>query len=394
MHALAKQIDYSSKILLVATAFILPFSTALTNIAFIGVAILCLLAGNYREKLHAILHNPVAILMLAFFLMFVIGISYSTASFHDSLAMAMKYDRILFAVIFLPQFQEAKWRNYALNAFLAAMLIVLCLSLIKAIGLLPWDYESGPVEVFRGHIAFNFLMGFTAYLLLLRIVDAKTKFCRLLFIVLWLLVVFDTIFLCIGRSGYVVLVALILLFCLQHLNWKGLLLAFCGICLLGAVAYEVAPNFKQRIDLVVHDLRAYQVDKNQDTSLGDRYNFATNSILLLKAHPILGTGTGSFSGEYAKIQPTPKVLTHNPHNEYLLMGVQFGAVGICLLLLLFGVQLWESKKLPGEMRYIAQAVVLAIALGSLANSWLLDTTQGHFYAYFIALTFGALDLTL
>ena len=64
-------------------------------------------------------------------------------------------------------------------------------------------------------------------------------------------------------------------------------------------------------------------------------------------------------------------------------------LGLVMLLLLFGIPIWYSRFLPEELQYIVRGTVLSIALGCLANSWLLDTTEGHFYAYFIVLAFAA-----
>ena len=65
-------------------------------------------------------------------------------------------------------------------------------------------------------------------------------------------------------------------------------------------------------------------------------------------------------------------------------------VGLLLLLALFGSQLWYSRFLPKEMKNMAQGIIIALMLGSLVNSLLSDTTEGHLYAYFIALTFATL----
>ena len=106
--------------------------------------------------------------------------------------------------------------------------------------------------------------------------------------------------------------------------------------------------------------------------------------------PVLGSGTGSFPKEYARLKQGQGILTVNPHNEYLLLGVQLGALGVLLFAALLAVQWRLAARVPSELIPIAHGMVLAFALGSLFNSFLLDFTEGHFYAYFSAVLYSAL----
>jgi O-antigen ligase len=191
-----------------------------------------------------------------------------------------------------------------------------------------------------------------------------------------------------GRSGYVVFMALIALFCVQKMRLKGLLIASLSLVVLVGSALLFSGVFKARVNQAITEFKTYHA--TSQTSVGLRMGFVKNSLQLIKAHPIIGTGTGSFTTEYNQLNLPPELQIRNPHNEYLHIGVQFGIIGIVLLLTLFGMQLWFSRRLADPWQSIAQAVIVAIMVGSCANSWLLDMTAGHFYAYFIALTFASL----
>jgi|WetSurMetagenome_2_1015567.scaffolds.fasta_scaffold174181_2 O-antigen ligase len=373
----------------VATAFCIPLSTSLTNVLFSFIVITSLAAGNWHAKAKLLFRNPVVWFFLAFFVLFVVGLTYTTAPISEALDQVKKYDKFLFAIFFLPLFATERVRNYAIYAFLSAVLIMLVASYLKAFGLIQYSIANGgPVEIFKGHIEFSFLLAFAAYLIMNLLLDQAHY--RLFLSIFLLLIMFNLFFMGYGRSGYFVFICLVGLLCLQRIHGKHLIFAIVGIIVFVTLVGFFSNTVKDRFTAVFKDIHTYQQDKNSETSMGLRIGFVKNSLQLIKKHPIFGTGTGSLRVEYAKLTPTPKFLTKNPHNEYLNITVQFGIVGLLLLLSMFGYQLWLSKQLPINMRYFVQAVTISIMLGCLANSWLMDTTEGHFYAYFMILTFAAL----
>lgn len=379
--------ERTSKICAVMTAAAIVLSTAATNVLFPTTVLLSLVAGNWRIKFYRIVYNPIAIIFLLFYALFLVGTFYSTTALPDVLLILRKYDKFLLAVLFIPVFSEERWRSYAVNAFLVAIFLMLVASYLKAYSWFPCGFQKGVVEVFKDSISFNFLMAFAAYLCLFKIV-ADQRY-RWLWVTFLLSIIYTILFRSIGRSGYFIFAGLMNLFFLQKLRWRGLLAAIMSTVILFSLAFAFSPVFKKRINNAFNDIKIY--NQNDNTSVGLRISFVKNSIKLIKAHPVFGTGTGSFTHEYAAIKSIP---THNPHNEYVYIAVQFGALGLIILLLLFGVPIWYSRFLPEEYKYITRGAVLGIALGCLANSWLLDTTQGHFYAYFIVLCFSAFPIKI
>jgi O-antigen ligase len=359
------------KISAVMIAPSLVFSTTATNILFFLTAFLSLLSGNWRIKFNQIVHNPITIAFLLFYLLLLIGVFYSTAIYPDIIFTLHKYDKFLFAILFIPFFAEKKWRDYAINAFLLAIFIMLIISI-----------STNSVSTFKDTIAFNFLMAFAVYMCL----HKATQNIR--FMWFWLIsscfITYTVLFRAIGRSGYFVFAGLLGLFFIQKFRWRGLLLAIVSIAIIFSTSYTFSSVFKRRTNEAFQNLQIYH--KNNVTSVGSRLSFLENSIKLIKKHPLIGTGTGSFVHEYAIIKSPP---TTNPHNEYIYITVQFGIVGLLILLLFFMIPAIYSRSLTIDTRYIAQGTILSIMLGCLANSWLLDTTEGHFYAYFLILAFAS-----
>jgi O-antigen ligase len=103
----------------------------------------------------------------------------------------------------------------------------------------------------------------------------------------------------------------------------------------------------------------------------------------------LGTGTGSFRSEYARlVSGSDDISTSDPHNEYLHLAAQVGLPGTALFVLLLAVQWLASARLSGLQRCAGRGVVLTIALGSLFNSLILSITGGLIFSYFAGLAFA------
>lgn len=379
-----------SRIFAVLTAFVLPISTAALMIFFTATVLCCLLAGNWHEKYLILRHNPMALMFIIFFALFLLGLSYTTVQWPLALHTLTKYSKFLLGFFLFSTFRHEKTAYFALFAFLLASSLTLIFSLIKYFG--HWDLlhrfasDSG---VFKDHIFTGFLLAFTSYGFALFTFSMKNTW-RWLFAALFLLAVYDVLFINISRSGYVVLFSLLLLLASQLFAWKGLLAGvLISIFLCGGLLFLPA-NFKERFNLMHSEITQYK-HGSFDTSVGLRLEFYRNSMKLLKEHPWIGTGTGSFAQDYLTVTHDKQFATRNPHNEYLNIAVQFGLLGLVILLAMFIVHAWISFRLQGLRQYFAQAVLVSIAVGALFNSWLMDATQGCFYVIFTALFFAELS---
>jgi len=107
--------------------------------------------------------------------------------------------------------------------------------------------------------------------------------------------------------------------------------------------------------------------------------------------PLLGHGTGSFSKEYKRLVPDERFKSTNPHNEFFMIGVQLGLVGLFIYSGFLGSQFYYAKKLPDKEKWLAQGLLLSLIITSIFNSPILDHTEGHWFATMIALCFASLQ---
>ncbi|MFI3223197.1 MAG: O-antigen ligase family protein, partial [Methylococcaceae bacterium] len=99
----------------------------------------------------------------------------------------------------------------------------------------------------------------------------------------------------------------------------------------------------------------------------------------------------SFAKEYERISSTETMKAKNPHNEFLMISVQLGAVGLFIYLGFLASQYFLSKRLPHQEKCVAQGLLLTLIITSLFNTPIMDHTEGHWFLMMIALCFSSLS---
>lgn len=372
-----------SEVFIIIAAFALPTSTALLEIsACFSVVCWCLYCvfSRYRDwTLH-----PVAWAYLMLFTLFVLGMSYTDAPLAVAVHTLLKYSKFLIGVFFFKILAEQRVAQAACVAFLGAVLLTLALSYFKFFtGIDFIHHDLNDSSVFKDHIFTGFLFAFASYYFAL--LACFLKRWRWLFLILCACTIYNVLFINLGRSAYLVLVALTILLGWQMFRWKGFLIACIVLGALLSGAFLYSNNFKERLSEGWHNIQAYDQGQTQ-TSLGLRLDFYQASFKLIQSHPFFGYGTGSFAQHYATLMDHGGA--NNPHNEYLNIAVQFGLFGLALLCLLFYIHWQQSQHLEIPRRFFAQSILVAIVAGSTVNSWLMDVTQGYFYVLLTALVFS------
>ncbi|MDM8566504.1 O-antigen ligase family protein [Candidatus Halobeggiatoa sp. HSG11] len=342
-----------------------------------------LIEGQYAQKLSILLHHNIAIVAILLIIVIGVGFSYTSVSFSEAASMFDKYREFLYIPMFILIFQDDKSRKLGLYTFLAIMGITLFLSYLMVITGI--EIGKGTPEspfVFKNYITQNVLMALAAYFVAIL---AKKQW---LYSIVIALAIYNILFMSAGRTGYLILLCLILVFFYQVYKLKGILIGGLVLMVVGGIAYNFSGILQERIDKAVINIQDYQ-HGNSNTSVGIRLEFYKNSLTLITKHPIFGTGTGSFSHEYNKL--FAKYAT-NPHNDYLMIAVQWGIVGLGLFIFLLYSMWRASYSLNEPISFMAQGLVVTIIVGCLINSLWLDNTEGHMFAYLIGVFYGGLKV--
>jgi len=198
----------------------------------------------------------------------------------------------------------------------------------------------------------------------------------------------------IGRTGYLLAALLITLVIFWELPMRWRLSALLVPLLLGGVVSLVAPKAQERALLVKTEVtKSLQSDNPgvSETSSGIRINFWKNSLLAIEKQPWIGHGAGSWSRQYDALQPGSALpgyvpTSGNPHQEYLLWGVELGLVGLALLLGICFAAWRLSLSFEPHPRRAALSVLIATMVACLFNCSLFDALIGDFLCLSLALT--------
>ena len=377
--------------------FSIPISTALDGLFLALMVLFWLIGNNFRVKYALIRKNPVAIAALVLCGIYLLGLLYGNVD-KGALSDAKTF---LLIPLMITLFQEERIRHYAWWGFLASMLLTLALSYLIFFHFLPsyLGMKIGPIRpgtVQITSIAQNLFMAFTAFLLAVKARFADTRFLRVVFGALSLLAAINVLFMVPSKTGQLVLVLLIGYYLFDWLRWKGVVVAGLMIVLIAGLIYRMPTNAVHiRLSELVREYSEWQPDRaaSVESATGQRMEFYYNSLKIIGENPLLGVGTGGFRNAYQRqIGNSPRVMTDNPHNQYLLTAVELGLMGLAGLAILFIIQWCMAARLPrGQERMLAYAMLLAITTGCLFNSFLADHSEGLFYVWTTAILFAGVS---
>lgn len=385
------KLNTASIYLTICCCFFIPFSSSLMGATAIAAFVFWLLSGNISSLPTLIKQNPAILFALLLFSLLTVGLFYSPIPLDEAAPVLKKYRELLFFVMAVSLFQgDPQKCGYAENAFIAGCILLLSLSYLMYFGIIPVE-KYGYSTVY--HITHSFFMAILAFWCLQRFLDSKKY--RFVWFFFLLLACINLFYIAPGRTGMIVFIALALLSLLQKLSPKKSLLAVAILIILLTVSFLTSENFGSRIKLAVTEIQNYQTHETESrTSLGMRFDWWANSIVLIKQKPIFGHGTGSFNKVQAGLIETTKTKsTDNPHNEYLLIAVQSGLAGLALFIVFLATLLMYSFKLKDSKKHLLQGVVIAMASGCIMNSFLFDSHQGHFFTILSAILYATRDQT-
>jgi heptosyltransferase III len=371
----------------------IPISVALDSLLFVLVLLAWLAGGRLLEKLAAVRSNPAALAALAFFGLLVLGMAWGQGSVHDGLHYLAKHKELLLVAVLGTLVAGERDKRLALGAFLGAMAVTLAFSYAIWLGVSPVQHvpeRAGNPWAFKTQITHSVLMALAAFLAADRAMRARKPLWRVLYGGAAALAAFNVLFMVEGRTGYLILGVLGLYLGLVHWRWRGAaFIAGAAVAVLIAAYLANAPLFG-RVALVGTEMQEWDAGRSGLTSTGSRMNYYKTTVSIVREHPWLGVGTRGFVTAYReKVHGTGLPETPNPHNQYLLTAAQLGLVGLFALLAMFLVMWRQAARLDPAARTAARGLLLAMAVGCLFNSFLIDHVEGLLFAWMAGVLFAA-----
>jgi len=361
----------------------LAISTAATN-GLLLVIVVYSFYLIYQGKLKDWRAYPALWLPLLLWVYLGLSSLYGQADTDVAMSVWLKYRELLTIPLFFVIFRTTRLQKLGLDVFIISLLITVSLGYwVEYMGL-P-SKQIGDNAIFKNYITESILISFAAYICAYRVWQAHRPLWRLAYALLSVLMIYHVLVHLQSRTGYLVLFALLLLLLFQHYRWRGLWLAsLFGLFAVISLYVNVA-LFQERVDSTLYS----QPDQQLNAPLNStqiRQQFYQHSLTLIKQHPWLGTGIGSFETVFK--QQSGLTASH-PHNEYYLLTIQAGLPALmwwllCLFWFLYQV---NPRKTQSVWHYL-QALLLLMIVSCLFNSFLLDFTEAHIFAYLIGL-FGS-----
>lgn len=355
--------------------------------------------------------HPVARAALMLFAALLLAMLYGATPLKEAGNILMKYIDLMFVPLFIFALSSPTSQHKARLAFFIAMSVTLILSYavgLKILPVMPWmnifTDPSNPV-IFHSHITQNNLMAFAIFLALLEWRDAVIPSKKYIWGAFAVLASINVLFMVQGRTGYLVLLILVAWFTWTSIRrfmlkreknwgwWQGLML-IAALCILVLSAYHTSQRLHERVSMVAAEYQAWTPNHGHDTSTGQRLDFYSNALQIVREHWLIGVGTGGFPAAFEKqVAETEVLRTHNAHNEYLMISTQTGLIGLSLMLYLFYTQWRVAPQLPSPLEQdAARGLVLAYIVNCMFNSALHDHADGLFFAFMTALLFANLKL--
>jgi len=360
-------------------------STALAIIISVLMGVLWLLTAQFQMLPTVLKDSPVATWALLLYLCFIVGLSYGDVPSAEAFSILMKYRELFFIPLLSCFFTNERYRIWAWKAFIIASVLTLLGSYLMDFGIMEMFRHKA--FTLKSRITHGIFIAFFMFFCVHKVFDNK-KYVGW-YLVLLIFGVYNLFFLVDGRTGQLVFMVLIPLLAVQRFGKKGLLVSMSLLIIFLALYFSFSDK-SVRIHEGLDNTRAYinHQSEKRPTSMGIRYKFWENSLKLVAEKPWLGHGTGSFAQEYQRVTGAHLDNRKNPHNEFLLIAVQFGLLGFLTYSGFLFSQYYCSRTLPDPEKWLAQGLLLTLIITSLFNSPFLDHTEGHWFAAMIALCFA------
>lgn len=367
-------------------------------IAVISIAkLLLLLCGlavlingwRYTDKNSPLpsMFTPLAI--LAAILALAVSLFWTVATSADALSAWSKHGKLILIPVLVAMIRTRREALYALASLVLAHTFLLLSAWMLAIQIpVPWATSTTALSayaVFSSQLDQPIMTAVFAGLCWHLRYLAPTRLGRHIAIALAFVALVNVIFVMQGRTGHAVAISLISLAIIWELpkKYRLITVAIPFLVLTGLLATSL--KVRDRLAVVVNEVEAYaQSGKTQDySSSGERLNFWHRSIQAIAERPVVGFGVGSWNREYLWLDagrgPAYMTGVRNPHQEYLLWGVELGLVGVFLLIGILLAVYRDSSRMEQSISRATQSVLLALAISCMFNASLYDALIGDFF---------------
>ena len=379
-----------------AVAVALPIAIiSLAKLLLVLGALLVLVGGGFRRNASQLklpgASMPWILLALA---MVAVSSLWSTGSHDEALSSIAKHGKQILIPAILCLVRNRRQSMIALGCFIGAQIFLLASTWLLALGIpLPWAKNpvvSGSYAIFSTYLDQSIMTGVFAAICWHLKAYAPVRYRTTLAMGICALALSCVFFIFQGRTGHVVAIALITLALLWEIPKRRRVGVAAIPVLLVIVLAMNSGKGNHGLAEIGNGISAFSTTGDASGSSGIRLDLWRRSLQSISENPVWGSGAGSWSRELNRQQNLrtpvfPPRITANPHQEYLLWGIELGVPGIALLCAVLAALYRDSRQMAVPERRALQSVLAALGLSCLFNCALYDALIGDFFCIALAL---------
>ena len=365
-----------------------PTSIALVNIGILLILIGWFLSGRWPWKFDVIRHHPITLPALLISALVLIGITYTDAPKAYIGHHLYVYSKLPLMLMLLTLFHDPRWQSRGLLAFAVGSVITVVSTYANIWFVVPWSDSNNQGlgvshHVFNDYIAQGLAMSFFTALALAMAIDARAKTPRSAWLLVAAFTAFSITHLLQGRTGQMVLLAM---FCAlawvaspPAWRWRALIMVAAATVLV----FLSSSLLRDRVITMFAEFSQYANAGVFTTSTGYRLDMWKNALEMFMARPLWGHGTAGYrvlsEQVYADAMVCAVACVH-PHNQFLLLAVDFGVLGLVGYVLLLQRSFMAAFDLTVRYRNLLVAFLAILFVDSFINGPFWVTTERHLFA--------------
>ena len=365
--------------------FFIPTSTFLLNVTLF-LCLVCVLLKINSADFKTALKSQLVLLPIFIFSAYLLSALIVQNDY--GLGITSKYRKLLYPIILVPFFLHNKNQiNYFFKGFLVANIFIAILNIFsfsftKLTGM-PFPV---PMNIFKEYLTLGFFLVIAAFIFIVKADATAEKKDKYIYWFIATLCCFNVLFILQGRTGVLALLVALFVYLLLNAKVKNIALALAFLVIASFVMLTTQNPIMTRTVEGINEIRQYialsekLVPNDEETvldhtSMGFRMGAYNKAIEMIKEAPVFGHGAGSYlyKNEHRK-----------PHNEYLLITVQFGFAGLLIFFFWLYKAYAAAWKQAPLWRNIFFIIISSCLAGAFFNNFLLNFSEGIFFMIIIS----------
>lgn len=355
-------------------AFSMPLSRASISLCVLLFVSLWIYEGDFKNKFQKIKTSKLLVSFSLLYFLILFSLLYSS-----DFSLALKFVRLYlyWLLIFIIALNLKKeYINKIITAFLFGMFI----SEFIAYGVILdlWEFGIATKQTpspFMMHIDYSIFLAVTSIILFNRLLQKDYTFKEKLAIFLFFLSTTGNLFLSTGRTGQIALIFAIIVMFFYNFRFKIRTFIFILLSLLSIylLAFNLSDSFNHRMKMIQKDF-SHLNSGNFNTSIGIRIAYWIVSYDIFKNNPLIGVGAGDYSlainetldkKEFGSFANAKEFMSKNhAHNQFLMIIIQLGLLGLLLVLYIFYLLLRTILKIENKEHKAILLLFVVIYLAS------------------------------